>query len=348
MLFANLFLVLGACQRPAPTTPNDEEVLTVRALNSGGRTRTYRVHEPAEPATASTRVASRRTGPHSDTVARARNINSASVARRTDTAAQTVVSAAWPVVLALHGGGGDGLAMDRLTSLREVADNAGFLLVYPDGVGGNWNDGRPEVGATADDVRFIRDLLDELATLYTIDPQRIYATGMSNGGHMCFRLAYELSDRIAAIAPVAALLSAPLSRTLPPRAVPALVIAGDADPICPYDGGRVGGTLTDRGVVISAAETERLWTRTWGVLPPPVRDDLADLAPDDGTRAERHSFALPADPATAVFVLVTVRGGGHTWPGGFQYLATGIVGPTSRDFSASRLIWEFFRRHALP
>ncbi|MGE0481631.1 MAG: PHB depolymerase family esterase [Phycisphaerae bacterium] len=258
------------------------------------------------------------------------------------------MSAPRPVVLALHGGGGDGPQMERLSGLRAVADDAGFLLVYPDGVEGNWNDGRPEVGATADDVQFVRDLLDELATLYAVDPARIYATGMSNGGHMCFRLAYELSDRIAAIAPVAALLSAPLGRTRPPRAVPAFVIAGDADPICPNDGGQVGGGLTDRGVVLSAAETERLWTRTWGELPPPLRDDLADLAPDDGTRAERVSYALPADPATPVFVLVTVRGGGHTWPGGDQYLATAVVGPTARDFSASRLVWQFFQRHTLP
>src|SRR5688572_29721389 len=113
-----------------------------------------------------------------------------------------------PVVIALHGAGMNGKMMKLYSDLDKKADAAGFIVVYPDGTGTGsfltWNSGGLRLGARgADDVAFIRKMLDDLAGVAAIDSKRVFATGMSNGGMMSYRLAAELSDRIAAIAPVA-------------------------------------------------------------------------------------------------------------------------------------------------
>lgn len=247
------------------------------------------------------------------------------------------------VVLAFHGGGGDGESMRRLTGFDEIAESDGFFVCYPDGVGGNWHDGRPGINEDIDDVGFVRALLDELASKHAIDAQRVYATGMSNGGHLCYRLAFDLSDRITAIAPVAALLSESLfvRAAPPPRALPVEIIVGDADPISPFGGGVVGGDLLDRGVTLSADDTIAFWRNVCRAPNDPVIINQDD-EPADRTSVVRASYA----PATggAEFVFITIRDGGHTWPGGRQYLPESLIGVTSREFSAAADIWDFFSR----
>jgi len=249
------------------------------------------------------------------------------------------------LVLVLHGGGGSGKGMNALTHFNRIAAREGFLVVYPDGVNGNWADGRaftPPDLAGVDDVRFLSDLISALSSAYSIDPDRVYVTGISNGGFMTQRMGCALADRIAAIAPVAAGLPENLQGSCSPsRPLPVIEFAGTSDPLVPYAGGTVGPG--NRGQTLAAAGTIAFWAAQAGCQTQPSITDLPDASPTDGTRVQWTAFRGCA-PSTDVF-LYTIVGGGHTWPGGWQYLPVALVGRTSRDIDASELIWAFFKAH---
>lgn len=256
-------------------------------------------------------------------------------------------SRALPLVLAYHGHGGDGFGQERLSSMSATADANGFIVAYPDGVQRAWNDGRAgQAGAGIDDVGFTRDLLSRLENDYRIDTARVYATGMSNGGMMCYRLALEMPDRIVAVAPVAALMSRDLAaRGTPSAPVSVMLTEGTDDPLMPHDGGSVGLFLKMRGEVLSAADTVSFWVGADGCSPVPAVTRLPDKDPADGTRVTLSSYDNPGRDDEVLFY--SVEGGGHTWPGGSQYLTSRIICRTSRDFDASQAIWDFFDRHSL-
>jgi polyhydroxybutyrate depolymerase len=196
-----------------------------------------------------------------------------------------------------------------------------------------------------DDVAFTRDLIKQLESEYKIDPGRVYATGMSNGGFMCYRLARDLPDLIAAIAPVSALLSPNLASGSSFSApMPVLIIQGTADPLVPYNGGSVAPSrLNRRGTVMSAPDTASFFAKLDGCSTPGTTESLPDTAPSDGATATRLTYT-GGRQGTEV-QLITVQGGGHTWPGGLPYLPARIIGPVCRDFDASEVIWEFFASH---
>jgi polyhydroxybutyrate depolymerase len=164
-----------------------------------------------------------------------------------------------PVVLVLHGAGTNGSITVWFTGMSKKADEAGFIAVYPNGTGLaglmlTWNAGgvRGRTDGKPDDVAFIAKVLDDLATVANVDPKRVYATGMSNGGMMCYRLAAELSDRIAAVAPVAGTMA--IDTYNPRRPVPVMHFHGTADKMVPFGGpsgrtpkflGFLHGKLTD-------------------------------------------------------------------------------------------------------
>ncbi|MBX7220458.1 MAG: hypothetical protein K1Y36_10975 [Blastocatellia bacterium] len=250
---------------------------------------------------------------------------------------------ATPLVIVLHGGGGDGKGMVTLTHFNDVAEREKFIAVYPDGLNKSWNDGREDKPGQADvdDVGFISALIDKLGTEYNVDQRRIFATGMSNGGFFSNRLGCQLSNKIAAIAPVAGAFpdfsTTPLYAPAGP--LPVLLINGTDDPLVLYNGGFVAG---NRGKSLSVAATVALWVKAGGCSPTPEVTLLPDTA-NDGTQARREVYNGCSHNAQVV--LITVQNGGHTWPGGFQYLPQIIIGKTSRDFDASETIWEFFRNH---
>ncbi len=251
-----------------------------------------------------------------------------------------------PLIIAIHGGTGTARAMAIYTNFHILGATEGFIVVYPQSVDENWNDGRipqsPSVRAqfVHDDVGFINALIDRLLADYPIDPTRIYATGISNGGHMALRLACEMSDRIAAIAAVTANLSADLD-CQPTTPLGVLVINGDADPLVPYDGGIVA---RNRGTDLSTAETMRFWQEANGCDPDPVQT-RHDAVPDDETALRIDTYPNCARDVRTT--LVTVEGGGHTWPGAwYQYLPVLIVGRTSQEMNATEAIWAFFQPHS--
>lgn len=254
-----------------------------------------------------------------------------------------------PLVIAMHGGGGTGEGFVDFVpgQFQREADRRGWLVVLPDGVNKGWVDGRD---ATADerrgvdDVAFLGAMLDQLQADYAIDEKRIYSTGISNGGFMSIRLALDMSDRIAAVAPVTANLQKALEHKKPSRPIPILFINGTEDRLVPYDGGFVTVLGNKRGEILSTYDSAVAFGTFNGCKEERKTVMLPDWAKRDGTRVHVHS----GKGCTAPVVVYRVEGGGHTWPGGTQYLPKAIVGRVSRDFNATRHIFAFFDRHSLP
>lgn len=254
----------------------------------------------------------------------------------------------WPLVIALHGRGGTGAGQEALSHLSDVADREGFIVVYPDGVEKSWADGRPGSPAQeqgVDDVAFVSSLIDHFVAEEGADPGRVFVAGMSNGGMMSYRLGCDLSGKVAAIGPVAGLMYTGLADVCAPgRPVPVLVFAGTADPIMPYAGGAVGSDTG--GDVLSAEETRARWAALDGCTDDAVKSSEPDLDPEDGTTVTREAHT--ACEGSSEVLLFTVEDGGHTWPGGDQYLNEKIIGKTTRDIDASEALWAFFQSHPMP
>lgn len=252
-----------------------------------------------------------------------------------------------PVILALHGAGVNAVATVSMTGLNKKSDQAGFIVVYPNGTGFGpfltWNAGGvtgPFAAGQPDDVLFLGKVLDDLAERANVDPKRVYATGLSNGGMMCYRLAAQMSDRIAAIAPVAGPQA--IDFPLPLRAVPVMHFHGTIDNVVPA-GGPSAGTppfLTFQSV----EETLQIWTAHNGCPPTPVIVDLPHLREDDSTRVQRWTYAPGREGSEVIYY--RIQGGGHTWPGHNSILS--LIGPVTYDINANDLMWEFFQRHSLP
>ncbi|MDQ1332139.1 MAG: Esterase depolymerase [Bacteroidota bacterium] len=260
-----------------------------------------------------------------------------------------------PLVIALHGRGGNGESMVLVTrkGFDKLAERDGFIVAYPDGIELNWNDGRIDQEANdrahrenIDDVGFISSLIDILIKDYRIDPRRVYVTGISNGAIMSYRLACELSNKITAIAPVDGNIPQPLfPNCMPSRPVSVLAINNVNDPLVPFEGGEIYGHFHSikLGKVLSANESIEFWVNRNKCATSPVVIEEPDRDPKDGTRVTRKEYINNSDGTEVI--LYSVDGGGHTWPGGFQYLPAWIIGKTSRDIDANEVIWSFFKKH---
>lgn len=261
-----------------------------------------------------------------------------------------------PLVIVLHGRGGNGESMILVTlkGFNKLADKDGFIVVYPDGIELNWNDGRMDEEANdrahrenIDDVGFISALIDLMIKDYNIDQKRVYVTGISNGAIMSYRLACELSQKITAIAPVDGNIPYLLVHECSPsEPVSVLAINNINDPLVPFYGGEIQSSIkkVKLGKVLSASESIGFWVKWDDCSITPVETEEPDRDPKDGTRVKSTHY-INGNDGTEV-ILYAVAGGGHTWPGGFQYMPKWIIGKTSRDIDANEVIWAFFRRHS--
>lgn len=251
-----------------------------------------------------------------------------------------------PLLLVLHGGGGSGLGIRGVTKRRfEVIAEAGdILVVYPDAIGGVWNDDRHDLATRpdadgVDDVGFLAALADHCAATWNADADRVFVTGLSNGGMMCYRVARELADRVAGFAPVDACLPSQAVPYQLPRPIPMLLSVGTADPLMPFDGGFVGADTDPNNTVIAAMATADAVAAENGLPGTISVSQLPDLV-DDGTVVERVVYAGGA-VGTAVRV-DRVIDGGHQWPGGLEYLPESQIGLLCEDYLACDAIWAFF------
>lgn len=259
-----------------------------------------------------------------------------------------------PLVLNLHGLGSNASQQASYTGLPAKADEAGFLLVMPQGLA-SANIGVPHWNFTAleqfidptmaDDVAYVSDLLDTLEAQICIDTSRVYSTGMSNGAMMSVRLACDLSNRIAAVAPVAGVYFPPWSNDLAAepgcdttRPVSVVAFHGTDDPIVLFEGGPLGLNFP-----FATRHVENAYLPEWAA------HNGCDATPagsqvSQNVRLVRYEGC---DEGSEVQLYV-VEGGGHTWPDSAGFLPEELLGVTTREINANDLIWEFFESRALP
>jgi polyhydroxybutyrate depolymerase len=255
-----------------------------------------------------------------------------------------------PVLFCLHGGGGTANGMIRLTYGRfnELSDKEGFIVVYPQGVDKGWNDGRKGDFSTAitdeiDDTGFFIRMIEALKSSHNIDTSKIFTCGISNGGFMSARLACDLSTLIRGAAIITATLGVdylPLCK--PSKPVRILIMNGTADPLVPYEGGDIKILRKTRGKIISTDEFVHLWTDRNVCNAVPIKEFFPNIDPGDGTRVELSRYSACAEGSEVLFYKII--NGGHTWPGGKQYLNEKYIGKTSRDINACDEIWDFFKK----
>ena len=239
-----------------------------------------------------------------------------------------------PLVLNFHGYTSNAGAQMGYGDFRAIADTAGFIIVHPQGTlfEGNthWNVGGWTLGSTTDDVGFTETLIDKLANEYNIDRNRVYSTGMSNGGYMSFLLACQLSEKIAAVASVTGSMTPQIYNNCDPQhPTPVLQVHGTTDGVVPYFGDTWTRAITD---VIS------YWINYNHCNTTANTTDLPDINTQDASTVTHFVYAEGDDQSTVEHWQVT--NGGHTWPG------TVYTGPgTNQDFNASLEIWKFFSRY---
>ncbi|MFQ5652637.1 MAG: FlgD immunoglobulin-like domain containing protein [bacterium] len=260
-----------------------------------------------------------------------------------------------PLVILLHGGGMNvesflGLDGKKAPSKLwlDIADEEKLYLAIPQGYQDHWNDCRGDCQhcGDEDDVGFINAMIDEIQTRYPVDNQRIYVAGVSNGGLMSYRLAVELSDRIAAIAAIIAALPAQNLCSEPVNPIPVLIMNGTADKLMPWEGGQSSHEGT--GTLLSAYESVVFWVKHNNCDTIPEYFDFPDLAIEDGSTVSREIYDNGIQDAEVV--LYRVDGGGHLEPSiAEQYspLAEIVLGRQNHDIEMAREVWDFLKRHML-
>ena len=246
-----------------------------------------------------------------------------------------------PLVLLLHGAGGDANAMEQLTGFIAIAEREKFILVYPEGINRQWNDGRGR-NELVSDVGFISKLIDFMVGEFSIDKSKVYVGGMSNGGFMTMRLACELADKITAVAAVASTVDSAVDANCETtKAIPVMLFAGNKDKLVPLNGGIV--PRLPQSVLLSQRALAEKWARRDGCNMQPTIKELPELN-HDGTTVTQTVYSGGKNNTEVISYLI--GNGGHTWPGGAQYLPTMLIGKTTHELNASEVIWEFFKKAA--
>lgn len=252
-----------------------------------------------------------------------------------------------PVVLNWHGLGSTGAEQILFSGYGELAEREGFIVIAPTGIpapGGTRNSWEisPDQDTTRDDLAFANELLDTVIDTLCVDPNRVYTTGMSNGGYFSAVLICEMSERIAAAASVGALTHN--DNCDPARNVPYIGFHGTDDLVVPYDGG--GASTLSPGEVIPLFELSI--PDEFAEFATDAGCDLAPVVADYAPTVKAITYSNCDDTTDRVFY--EIEGGGHTWPGSLvsRAISEGVgIGVTSMDIDASQVSWDFFEQHRL-
>lgn len=245
-----------------------------------------------------------------------------------------------PVVLNLHGFTSNATQQEAYGDFRTIADTANFIIVHPQGLtvaalgttGPGWTSFEP-MSTPNTDLEFLDELLDHIILQYNINTNRMYSTGMSNGGFMSYDLACFLSDRIAAIASVTGTMNVLHHAACNPnKPMPIMQIHGTADAVVDYN-----GTIAN----VNIDTLVNFWVNFNNCNPTPTFTPVPDINLTDNSSAEHYVYSGGDDGSTVEFYKVI--GGDHTWPGAPLNLST-----TNMDFNASKEIWRFFSQYDLP
>ena len=254
------------------------------------------------------------------------------------------------LIIVLHGSMGSGAQVRAHFGydFDRLADQNGFIVVYPQGYDGHWNDCKKEGPFAAkreniDDVGFLHALVDRLVIDHQVDRSQVYVTGVSNGGAMALRLALQTPDFARAYAAVASSVPAPENMAMTPanRPVSVLLMNGTDDPFNPWRGGDVVlyGVWGNRGPVLSTPASIDYFRKLDGLDGAPQLTPLPDRDPGDGCTVTRSLWTAPGKHSVALY---TIQGGGHGLPHPATY-GRRLLGHTNRDIHAADEIWGFFR-----
>lgn len=250
-----------------------------------------------------------------------------------------------PLVMVFHGGGGNSRQIQRYMAMDAIADRENFIVVYPNGISKQWNDGRDfkESISANDDVLFINQLLDSMQKNYAVNSKRVFSTGISNGGFFSIYLSYKLSHRLLAIAPVCASIPEKIFPFFyPDQPVNVMIMNGTNDPLVPYDGGAVGNRrMGDRGRCTSTDSTLQRYISVNKTGTTPVVENIPDRNKLDGCTAVKYTYTSGKN--NTMVCLVKVKNGGHTLPGRPLYQLKVIIGNVCNDFAGNEMVWEFFK-----
>jgi len=259
-----------------------------------------------------------------------------------------------PLVMLLHGNGG---SFDQTAGLNntkspesawlQTAEENNFLVAVPNGSPGasgrlGWNDCRNDAqGQTgADHVKFIDELMQKVQSNYGFDQNRVYVSGISNGGFMANRLAMEMPEKISAFASVISSMPENSECENSTLSVSALFMNGTADPVVPYEGGEV---INNRGAIFSTQKAVNYWTDRNETDAEAVEAQLPDLNTGDNSNVMKFSY-LNGTNNTAV-VLYKINNGGHTAPSidqQYNSIYLNLVGNQNHDIEMAEEIWAFF------
>ena len=255
-----------------------------------------------------------------------------------------------PVIFAFHGGGGEYKKIIRYYNLNNLADENGYIIVYPNAINKAWSMSGvssrvKNIDNNVDDVKFISTLIDNLIADYKADSKHIFCTGISRGGVFSLFLAWQLSDCIAAIAPVCASIPQAIAGEYSfKHATPVLLINGTEDPLINYNGGP--GKMNGRNAESQNANMLPTETLVNKILKlnnceaKAIVTNLPDTDPNDDCTSVEYNYTCGDNEVEFIKVI----NGGHTWPGGIQYLPKMVIGNASKDFRAEEKIFEFFKK----
>jgi polyhydroxybutyrate depolymerase len=258
-----------------------------------------------------------------------------------------------PLVIVLHGAGASakqvlGMAFppSPLSVWREIAEREGMVVIAADAGKGGWNDCFASDARVArkDDVAFIAAIIDDAVARHDVDADRVHLIGVSRGGLMAYRAAAQIPHKLAAFSAVLACMPPP-GRVAPPAApLPALIVAGTADPFMPYRGGKFFHTLGFLDPLSSIEDSVRTWRELAGL---PDTPNIADIAPGKHANQTRVIRFMWGDAPDGMQVgLYRIENGGHAEPSRLKRypgLINRLVGPQNGDFEVAEAAWEFFR-----
>jgi polyhydroxybutyrate depolymerase len=254
-----------------------------------------------------------------------------------------------PLVVALHPANGNSKQIATITGFNTIAEGENFIVVYPKSFNAHWNCGTKALQIQdVDEIGFIVSLIDNLSPQFNIDSKKVFVTGLSSGGSMCFTLAGRLSEKIASIATVGSTIFEDMLPELKPKVpLSVLHIHGTKDPVIPWQGGNTSNIKAFSGGaavrVFSVAEIIKFWVDSNRCMSTPDITQLPDNNARDGTKVKIEKYSGGTNGTEVV--LYAVEEGGHTWPDSKNPQYEVATGKICHDFDASEAIWQFFKQH---
>ncbi len=245
----------------------------------------------------------------------------------------------YPLVFNLHGSGSNSFQQQLFSGMDAIADTGGFIVAYPQAVSDQWD--IVFSNSPIDDIGFFNILLDSLIGRYNVDPSLVYATGMSMGGYMSYRLGCEMSNRLAAIASVAGpIIDSVIFDCNNSRVIPIMHIHGTEDDVIPYSGGIFTNPLDSAMLFVYHIDSMIQYFANKNGCSIPVVHNYPDTNIADSSTVTSYYYCMGEESAEVL--LYKVHRGGHSWPG--SVIPFNV---TNYDINASDEIWKFFRKHQL-